>query len=61
MTENTQTMTAEEQTTFEIRNNPILWFEIFGTILNRAGESAFSGKQNGTDIERVFGHRTGKD
>jgi len=31
-------MTEEEQTTFEIRNNPILWFEIFGTILNRAGE-----------------------
>lgn len=31
-------MTAEEQAAYEIRNDPQLWFEVFGTILNRAGE-----------------------
>jgi hypothetical protein len=31
-------MTPEEQTAFDIRNDPQLWFEVFGTILNRAGE-----------------------
>lgn len=31
-------MTPEEQAAFEIRNDPQFWFEVFGTILNRAGE-----------------------
>ncbi len=31
-------MTPEEQTAFDIRNDPQTWFEVFGTILNRAGE-----------------------